>query len=37
MGAKISKRYISDSFGPISTKLYNKYVSHGEIKKSMAL
>ncbi len=31
MGAKILKRYFSDSFGPISTKLYDKYISHGGI------
>ncbi len=29
MGATVSKRYFSLSFDPISTKLYDKYVSHG--------
>ncbi len=32
MGAKISKRYFSHSFGPISTKPHNKYVTHGRIQ-----
>ncbi len=31
MGAKISKRYFSHSFSLISTKFYDKYVSHGGI------
>ncbi len=31
MGAKVSKRYLSHSFGQISNKPYNKYVSHGGI------
>ena len=29
MGATISKRYFSHNFDPISTKLYDKYDSHG--------
>ena len=32
MRAKISKPYFSHIFGPILTKLYDKYVSHGGIK-----
>ena len=31
MGAKISKRYFSHSFDPISTELYDKYDNHGGI------
>ncbi len=31
MGAKISKRYFSHNFDPISPKLYDKYDGHGEI------
>ncbi len=30
MGAKISTCYFSHNFGPNSTKLYDKYVSHGK-------
>ena len=32
MGAKISKRYFSHTFNSISTKLYDKYDSHGGIQ-----
>ena len=31
MGAKTSKRYFSHSFGPISAKLHDKFVSHSGI------
>ena len=32
MGAKMPKRYFSHSLGPISAKLYCKYVRHGEYR-----